>query len=152
MTWKPPPKERVPDFTSVQPFLEYGEPIVKLVPVRLIVGTCVLAERLNPDWTLREGISDAKLEHLLHGWPERAWPPVSEDYLVKGGRGEYHHDYAGIDLKELEGIYFLASGGITRVVAAHLKGFKMLKALVTPARFKPDAPEALKRWVASLKP
>jgi len=56
-----------------------------------------------------------------------------------------------LHLVEIEGLYFVGSGGVHRVVVAHQPGFKRIKAVVTPARFKLDAPKAARDWVTSFR-
>lgn len=153
--WRPPTENHLPDFRPLEGLLECGDYMAKAVAVQLIAGSAVGAERWNPDWSLREDTlrSDSdllayhkeKLAHLLWGWPERGWPPMTEWRLLQG------EDYLSLHLYEVQGVYFVASGGVHRVAVAHQKGFSLLKAVVTPCRFKPDAPQEARRWVASLK-
>ncbi len=127
-----------------------------MVPVRLIVGSSVNAYRWNRDWTLNENAirhdqsliayHQEKLSRLLVGWPERGRPPITEQDLLQG------EDYRDLHLCELEAVYFVASGGVHRVAVAHQKGLSHLRAMVSPARFMPDAPEEARRWVSSLSP
>jgi len=136
--------------------LDYGEDEVEIVPVARIVGTDVGADRWNPEWTLREEAIQEdpallryhreKLGHLLQGNPERGFHPLREEDLVEGVRP----NYITLHLVGIESVYFVGSGGMHRVAVAHQLHFRSLKAVVTPATFKHDAPQAAREWVASL--
>ncbi len=154
--WRPPPKNHLPDFRPLEGLLEYGDEVVRVVPVRLIVGSSVGAYRWNRDWTLDENVIQddprllayhrEKLSRLMVGWPKRGWPPITEQEMLQS------ENYRDLHLYELEGVYFVASGGIHRVAVAHQKGFSHLRAVVSPASLLPDAPEEARQWVSSLKP
>lgn len=157
MPWQPPRSDRLPDATVLDGLLEYGEARGEIVPVARIFGIKPDAARWNPDWTLRDAdFRDdpeqlrqhrKKLAQLLQGDPDRDRYPICESDLVQGLRWKF----LSLHLVEIDALYFIGSGGVHRVAVAHQLGFKRLKAFVTPARFKLDAPSAAREWVASFR-
>lgn len=156
--WRPPRTDRVPDTTCLDGLLEYGEDRDAIVPVSRIFGLDPGANNWNPDWTLREEeLRDdpdllryhrEKLDSLMKGDARRHLPPITEEALVEGLGPKFRT----LHLIEIDGLFFIGSGGIHRVAAAKQLGFARLKAVVTHASFTPDASEAARRWVAAFRP
>ena len=147
----------MPDARVLDGLLEYGEAGAQIVPVARIFGMKPEADKWNRDWTLREEEfrddpdrlrrHQTKLTHLLLGDPDRGRPSIRESDLVEGLRWKF----LTLHLVEIDGLYFVGSGGVHRVAVAHQLGFERLKAFVTPARFKSEAPKAARVWVASFR-
>jgi len=155
--FQPPRSDRLPDTRVLDGLLEYGEARAEVVPVARIFGMNPGANHWNPDWTLRdEDFPDdpellqqhrKKLARLLTGNLERGRSPIEEPDLAEG----LGWKYLTLHLVEIEGLYFVGSGGVHRVAVAQRLGFKLIKAIVTPARFKLGTPEAARDWVTSFR-
>jgi len=157
--WKPPSDDHLPDLSVLGGFVDYGIPDysienAKVVPVRFVVGLSFPGLDWHPDWTLRtEAFEDKallayhqeKLSHLLDGWPERGLPPMTQEWLLsdKGCRL--------LDLVELDGVYFVGSGGVHRIAAAHQRGFRSVRAPVVVCTLKQTAPTSMVAWIQGLR-
>lgn len=148
-------KVTLPDLSSLDGWLEYGEFDVKLhtVHVRLIVGVAFGGMEWNADWTLntdditdecRRNYHEGKLGRLVSGWSEKNLPPITQNWLLSPSGSRL------IDFVKVGGIYFVKNG-IHRTAAAHLLGLRLIRGTITIATLKRETPPDVKSWLTSLK-
>ncbi len=146
--WRSPRKDRLFDADSIEGYVDWGDDErEEFVPTALIIGSTFRHEVFDANWSLFPPSSwndkkqwdwhNSKLARLMEPSEEGGFDQVSA--LTK--RGGHN-----LCLHEVDGLYFVSSGGNHRVAAAHQKGIGCLRANVLHGKWKSGTPLKIKRW------
>jgi hypothetical protein len=146
--WRTPPASRLFNQDVLEGYVTWeDDEHEEFVPTVLIIGSTFGHRVFGSDWTLdaRSRWNDKRLWEWHHSKMTALMQPSARGgfdqrraLTARGGRN--------LALHEVDGLYFVSSGGNHRVAAAHQKGIACLRASVLHGRWKPGTPLEIKRW------